>query len=55
MADSKTRKQRLRQQRQQADLKAALVWLSPEAQAAIAALRQPGETMDAVVTRALIT
>src|SRR5919109_1560167 len=54
MADSKTRKQRLRQRRQQAGLKAALVWLSPEAQAAMAALRQPGETVDAVVNRALI-
>jgi hypothetical protein len=55
MADSKTRKQRLRARRRQAGLKAALVWLSPEAQAAMAALRQPGETVDAVVNRALIT
>jgi hypothetical protein len=38
MADAKTRKQRLRQRRQQAGLKAALVWLSPEGQAAMAAL-----------------
>jgi hypothetical protein len=30
MADAKTRKQRLRQRRQQAGLKAALVWLTPE-------------------------
>jgi hypothetical protein len=55
MADAKTRKQRLRQRRQQAGLKAALVWLSPEGQAAMAALRQPGETLDAVVNRALVT
>jgi hypothetical protein len=37
MADSKLRKRRLRERRQQAGLKAALVWLSPEAQAAMAA------------------
>jgi hypothetical protein len=55
MADSKTRKRRLRARRQQAGLKAALVWLSPEGQAAMAALRQPGETVDAVVNRALVT
>jgi hypothetical protein len=55
MADSKTRKQRLRQRRQQAGLKAALVWLSPEAQAAMTALRQPGETVDAFFNRALVT
>jgi hypothetical protein len=55
MADSKTRKQRLRQRRQQAGLKAALIWLSPAGQAAMTALRQPGETLDAVVNRALIT
>jgi hypothetical protein len=40
MADAKTRKQRMRQRRQQAGLKAALVWLSPEAQAARSALGQ---------------
>jgi hypothetical protein len=55
MADAKTRKQRMRQRRQQAGLKAALVWLTPEGQAAMAALRQPGETLDAFVNRALIT
>jgi hypothetical protein len=49
MADAKTRKRR-----QQAGLKAALVWLTPEAQAAMAALRRPGETIAAVVNRALI-
>jgi hypothetical protein len=55
MADSKTRKRRLRQRRQQAGLKAALVWLSPEGQAAMTALRQPGETLDAFVNRALVS
>ena len=55
MADAKTRKQPLRQRRQQAGLKAALVWLAPAGQTAMAALRQPGETMDAVVNRALVT
>jgi hypothetical protein len=55
MADAKARKRRLRERRQQAGMKAALVWLSPEGQAAMAALRQPGETIDAVVNRALIT
>jgi hypothetical protein len=54
MADAKTRQQRLRQRRQQAGLKAVLVWLSPAGQAAMAALRQPGETIDAVVNRTLI-
>jgi hypothetical protein len=55
MADSKTRKQRLRQRRQQAGLKAALVWLTPEGQAAMAALRRLGETLDAFFNRALVT
>jgi hypothetical protein len=55
MADAKTRKQRMRQRRQQAGMKAALVWLSPAGQTAMAALRQPGETVDTVVNRALIT
>jgi hypothetical protein len=52
MADSKTRKQRMRQQ---AGLKAALVWLSPEGQAAMATLKQPGETVDSFFNRALVT
>jgi hypothetical protein len=51
MAASKTRKRRLRQRRQQAGLKAALVWLSPEAQAAMAAHRHPGEPIDAFSIR----
>jgi hypothetical protein len=55
MADSKTRKQRLRQRRQHAGLKAHLVWLSPEGQAAMATLRQPGETLDTVFNRVLVT
>jgi hypothetical protein len=33
MADARTRKQRMRQRRQQAGLKAALVWLTPAGQA----------------------
>jgi hypothetical protein len=55
MADSKLRKRRQRARRRQAGLKAALVWLTPEGQAAMTALKQPGEPMDAVVNRALIT
>ena len=55
MADSKTRKRRLRARRRQAGLKGVLVWLTPAAQAALAALRRPGETLDAVVNRALVT
>ena len=55
MADAKTRKRRLRARRQQAGLKAALVWRLPEAQAAMAALRRPGETVDAFFNRALVT
>jgi hypothetical protein len=55
MADSKLRKRQLRARRQQAGLKAVLVWLSAEGQAAMAALRQPGETVDAFVNRALVT
>jgi hypothetical protein len=49
MADATLRKQRLRARRQQAGLKAALVWLSRDGQAAMAAagrdprrLLQPG-------------
>jgi hypothetical protein len=55
MGNSKLRKRRLRARRQQAGLKAELVWLSPEGQAAMAALRQPGETVDAFFNRALVT
>ena len=55
MADAKTRKRRLRARRRQAGLKGVLVWLTPDAQAALAALRHPGEPLDAVVNRALIT
>jgi hypothetical protein len=55
MADAKTRKQRLRARHQQAGMKAELVWLSPEGQAAMAALRQPGETVDGFFNRALVT
>jgi hypothetical protein len=46
MADAKIRKQRMRQ-RQQAGMKAALVWLTPAGQAAMATPRQPEETVDA--------
>jgi hypothetical protein len=55
MENSKLRKQRLRARRQQAGLKAELVWLSPAGQAAMAALRQPGETVDAFFNRTLVT
>ena len=55
MADAKTRKRRLRARRRQAGLKAVLVWLTPDAQAALATLRQPGETLDGVINRALVT
>jgi hypothetical protein len=54
-AESKLRKRRLRARRRQAGLKAHLVWLSPEGQAAMAALRRPGETIDAFFNRALVT
>jgi hypothetical protein len=55
MADAKTRKRRMRERRQQAGLKAELVWLTPEGQAAMAALRRPGETVDGFFNRALTT
>jgi hypothetical protein len=55
MADSKTRKQRLRQRRQQAGLKAVVVWLSPDAQMAMTLLRGAGEPIDAFVNRALVS
>jgi hypothetical protein len=51
MAASKTRKRRLRARRQQAGLKVALVWLTPEGQAAMAAHWHPGETIDAFSIR----
>jgi hypothetical protein len=38
MADAKTRKRRLRERRQQAGMKAELVWLTPAGCAAMAAL-----------------
>jgi hypothetical protein len=40
MADSKVRKQRMRARRQHAGLKAALVWLTAEGQAALSARRR---------------
>ena len=40
MDNSRLRKQRLRARRRQAGLKAALVWLTPEAQAALATPRR---------------
>ncbi len=40
MADAKTRKQWMRERRQQAGLKAVLVWLSAEGQAALSARRR---------------
>jgi hypothetical protein len=59
MAESKLRKRRFRERRQQAGMKAELVWLTPEGQAAMAAPGWPrsgaGETVDAVVNRALLT
>jgi hypothetical protein len=55
VADSRIRKQRLRARRQQAGMKAELVWLSPAGRAAMAALRQPGETVDAFFNRVLVT
>jgi hypothetical protein len=59
MADAKTRKQRMRARRQQAGMKAELVWLTADGQAAMAApgwqRSGAGETVDAFVNRALIT
>jgi hypothetical protein len=55
MAESTLRKQRLRARRQQAGLKAHLVWLSRDGQAAMAALRQPGETLDTCFNRVLVS
>ena len=49
------RKRRFRDKRRQAGWQDQLIWLSPEGQAALAALRQPGETLDACINRALIT
>jgi hypothetical protein len=54
MDDSTRRKRRFRERRQQAGPKAALVWLSPAGQAAMSALRQPGETLDACFNRVLV-
>jgi hypothetical protein len=49
------RKRRFRDKRRQAGWQDQLIWLSPEGQAALAALRQPGETLDACVNRVLVT
>lgn len=49
------RKRRFRDKRREAGWQDQLVWLSPEGQAALADLRQPGETLDTCINRALIT
>jgi hypothetical protein len=49
------RKRRFREKRREAGWQDQLVWLAPEGQAALAACRQPGETIDACLNRALVT
>jgi len=53
--DSTPRKRRLRERRRQAGWQNYLIWLSPEGQAAMQALRHDGETTDAFFNRALVT
>jgi hypothetical protein len=48
------RKRRFRDKRRQAGWQDQLIWLSPEGQAALADLRQPGETLDVCINRVLI-
>jgi hypothetical protein len=55
MDDSMMRKRRLREKRRDAGWQDQLIWLSPAGQAAMAALRHPGETIDAFFNRALVT
>jgi hypothetical protein len=53
--DSAVRKQRLRAKRREAGWLDYLIWLYPDGQDALTALRRPGETLDACVNRALVT
>jgi len=53
--DSTPRKTRLRERRRQAGWQNYLIWLTPEGQAAMQALRYAGETTDAFFNRALVT
>src|ERR671925_1654492 len=51
--DDSMRKQRLRQRRREAGWKAYEVWLDATARDLVEKLRQPGESVDAVLQRAL--
>ena len=53
MRDDSTRKQRLRQRRREAGWKAYEVWLDATERDVLEKLRQPGESIDAVLQRAL--
>jgi hypothetical protein len=53
MDDATARKQRLRKKRRAEGMKAYEVWLDTEGQTLLADLRQAGESIDAVIRRAL--
>jgi hypothetical protein len=53
MDDATTRKQRLREKRRAEGMKPYEVWLDTDGQARLATLRQAGESVDAVIGRAL--
>lgn len=54
MDDATARKQRLRDKRRAEGMKAYEVWLDTDGQARLVTLRQPGESVDAVISRALV-
>jgi hypothetical protein len=53
MDNATTRKQRLREKRKAEGMKAYEVWLDTDGQTRLATLRQAGESVDAVIGRAL--
>jgi hypothetical protein len=53
MDDATTRKQRLREKRRAEGMKPYEVWLDPDGQARLATLRLAGESVDAIIGRAL--
>jgi hypothetical protein len=54
MAETRERMQRLRKKRKDQDEKAMEIWLDPASQGRLVRLRQPGESVSAVIRRALV-
>jgi hypothetical protein len=54
MHESTARKRKSRHQRKQAGMKAFELWLDADTAALLAQLKQPGESLQAVIRRALL-